>query len=94
MEEFEGSEAPLGETQLAGLDAEFENELVEGVADEIPILGRVRRVYKLIEKKITKPYRQEISRLKKIQETLLTTINNQNDNIKLLREIIAEMELK
>jgi uncharacterized small protein (DUF1192 family) len=74
------------------IDDDFADELAEGVQDEVPVWGRVRRVYRIFEKRVTKPYRREISRLKKNQQTLLTTIENQNKNIGLLREVIADLE--
>lgn len=75
---------------------EFEDflYLAEMAQEEVPGLGTIRRLYRLVKQKLSKEYREEISRLRKKEKILVGAIDQQSENAKILRNYIQSLELK
>ena len=67
-------------------------DFIEILGDEVPGIGTLRKAYRLLKKKLSKEYREEIRRLRKTQDGLIATTSEQTKIIALLRRRNEELE--
>jgi len=57
-------------------------------------IGQIKRIARAIKKRLSREYRDEIRRLRKKENIMVRSLENQNEHIKNLKEIIAELEAR
>lgn len=61
---------------------------------EVPGVGRIQRLSKILQRMMSRKYIEEIKRLKKKEDTLMKIVRDQIDLMERLRQEIKKLELQ
>lgn len=80
--------------KVPGFDDDDVSSLAEFLLEEIPGPGTLKRMYAYVKKRISKEYIAEIKRLRKIEESLATSLKTEAEIINTLRNYIEALEVE